>query len=123
MMEKIGDSLAFKQAQNIVLQGFDPVSAGGFTQVPNVLLNDKDLTANAKLVYSKLLSYAWYNNMVFPGQERMAEEIGSSKSVVNRAVLELQKNGWLEIQRRGQGKTNVYVLKHTVTSKPGKKRG
>lgn len=122
-MQKIGSLDRLNEIRNIVLEGFDPVSAGGFTQVPNVLLNDKNLTANAKLVYSKLLSYAWFNDRVFPGQERMAEEIGSSKSVVNRAVIELQKNGWLEIQRRGQGKTNVYILKHTVTPRNSKKRG
>jgi predicted transcriptional regulator len=113
-MQRLTDVGAFKEAQNIVLQGFDPVSAGGFTQVPNLLLNATGLSFAAKVVYSKLLSYAWHNNMVFPGQERMAEEIGSSKSVVNRGVLELEAKGWLQIERRGQGKTNLYVLKHTV---------
>ena len=28
--------------------------------------------ANAKTVYSLLLSYAWHNNLCFPGQERLA---------------------------------------------------
>ncbi len=116
-MKHIGEIGRLSEIRNIVLEGFDPVSAGGFTQVPNILLNDKNLTSNAKLVYSKLLSYAWFNDRVFPGQERMADEVGLSKSVVNRAVLELQTNGWLEIRRRGQGKTNVYVLKYTVTPK------
>lgn len=118
-MEKLGDLAQFQERQNIVLEGFDPVSSGGFTQVPNILLNDISLSFAAKVSYAKLLSYAWSNNLVFPGQERMARDIGSSKSAVNRAVLELQKHGWLEIRRRGQGKTNLYVLKHTV----GKSRG
>ncbi len=117
MIQKIGETSAFRNMQNIVLEGFDPVSAGGFTQVPNILLNTPDLTANAKLVYAKLLSYAWNNNLVFPGQERMAEEIGSSKSTVNRSIIELEKAGWLEIQRRGQGKTNLYILKFRVRTK------
>jgi DNA-binding MarR family transcriptional regulator len=119
-MQKLSDVARFKEGQNILLEGFDPVSAGGFTQVPNHLLNSKDLSAVAKLVYAKLLSYAWNNNHVFPGQETMAEDIGSSKSTVNRGIQELEDKGWLAIQRRGQGKTNVYVLSHTV--KP-KKRG
>jgi hypothetical protein len=118
-MELLGNSSAFKERQNIVLEGFDPVSAGGFTQVPNILLNSTDLSFAAKVSYAKLLSYAWNHNYVFPGQERMATDIGSSRSVVNRAVLELQKNGWLEVRRRGQGKTNLYVLKHTVRNKRG----
>jgi DNA-binding MarR family transcriptional regulator len=119
-MQKLSDIARFKAEQNILLEGFDPVSAGGFTQIPNHLLNTKDLSAVAKLVYAKLLSYAWHNNLVFPGQETMGEDIGLSKSTVNRGIQELEEKGWLTIQRRGQGKTNLYVLTHTV--KP-KKRG
>lgn len=122
-MEKLGEINKFREQQNIVLEGFDPVSAGGFTQVPNILLNSTVLSFAAKVSYAKLLSYAWNNNLVFPGQETMATQIGSTKSVVNRAVLELQARGWLEIKRRGQGKTNLYVLKHTVRNKNAKRRG
>ncbi len=113
-MQQLGVSTAFREVENIVLEGFDPVAAGGFTQIPNILLNTPDLTANAKIVYAKLLSYAWNNGRVFPGQERMAEEIGSSQPTIARAIAELEQQGWLEIQRRGQGKTNIYILKHTV---------
>src|ERR671938_519303 len=107
-MQKLSELRQFQERQNIVLQGFDPVSAGGFTQVPNFLLRDPKVSANAKVVYSMLLSYAWNNDKVFPGQERLAEEIGSTRSTVNRGIIELEKNSWLEIQRRGQGKTNMY---------------
>jgi predicted transcriptional regulator len=116
-MQKLSDISRFREEQNILLEGFDHVSAGGFTQVPNYLLNNKDLSAVAKIVYAKLLSYAWNNNRVFPGQETMAEDIGSSKSTVNRGIQELEDKGWLEIERRGQGKTNMYILFHTVKPK------
>ncbi len=111
-MESLSQLL--KERQNIILKGFDPVSAGGFTQIPNVLLQTPDLSNNAKVVYAQLLSYAWNNDRCFPGQERMATDSGASKSTVNRAVIELERAGWLEIQRRGQGKTNVYTLKYVV---------
>ena len=119
-MDKLSDLSRFQERQNIVLQGFDPISAGGFTQIPNYLLHNHTLTNNAKVVYAKLLSYAWHNNQVFPGQERMAEEIGSSKSTVGRAVQELEEQGWLEIQRRGQGKTNLYTINFVVKKKASK---
>src|ERR671914_769663 len=112
-MDKLTDISRFKERQNIILEGFDPVTAGGFTQIPNFLLN-QSFSNNAKVVYAKLLSYAWHNNQVFPGQERMGEEISSSKSTVGRAIQELEDQGWLEIKRRGQGKTNVYVLKFRI---------
>lgn len=116
-MEKLGDTAAFQQRQNIVLMGFDPVSAGGFTQVPNFILKDGKLSSNAKVAYSVLLSYAWHNDKVFPGQERMAQDMGLSQPTVARAVAELETIGYLEIERRGQGLTNRYTLHHTVKQK------
>jgi hypothetical protein len=116
-MEKLSNLPRFHAEQNLVLDGFDPVSAGGFTQVPNFLLNDPNLSFAAKVVYSKLLSYAWHNDRVFPGQDTLAEEIGTSQPTVARSINELEQAGWLEIQRRGQGKTNIYVLRHTVKVK------
>jgi hypothetical protein len=115
-MQKLSALLSFQDRQNIVLQGYDPVSAGGFTQVPNVLLKDPKVSANAKVVYSMLLSYAWNNDRVYPGQVRMATDLGSSQPTIARALKELQIYGWLDIQRRGQGKTNIYVLKYRVSS-------
>lgn len=112
-MKPVGELL--EKYQNIVLKGFDPVSAGGFTQIPNILLKSS-LTSNAKVVYAQLLSYAWTNDRCYPGQVRMAADIGSTKSTVNRAVLELQRTGWLEIDRRGQGRTNVYTLTYVVAA-------
>src|SRR4030088_1194205 len=116
-MQKLSELPKFQEEQNIVLEGFDPVSAGGFTQLPNVLLKDQDLSAQAKLAYALLLSYAWHNNSVFPGQDRMAADAGVNQPAVSKWIQELQDKGWLEIQRRGQGKTNIYILKHTVSAR------
>ena len=113
-MDAIANISHFKDIENIILKGFDPVSAGGFTQIPNCVLNEKDLSFASKVVYAKLLSYAWNNNRVFPGQERMAEEVGTSQPTITRAITELEKIGYLEVQRRGQGRTNLYILNHTV---------
>ena len=114
-MEKLVTVQRFRDHQNIILQGFDPISSGGFTQVPTFLLNDPEVSANAKIVYAKLLSYAWSNDRVFPGQETMAGDIGLSQPSIARAVQELQRKEWLQIERRGQGKTNVYILMFRVT--------
>jgi hypothetical protein len=111
-MQHIGELL--KKRQNMILKGFDPVFAAGFTEVPNYLLRSRDLSNNAKIVYAKLLSYAWANDRCFPGQERMAEDIGSSQPTIARAIQELVTRGWLHVERRGQGKTNIYLLKYVV---------
>jgi hypothetical protein len=79
-MEKLADLRQFQDRQNIVLQGFDPVSAGGFTQVPNFLLKDPKVSANAKVVYSMLLSYAWNNSVC----SRARRERGRTSGYRNR---------------------------------------
>src|SRR5260221_12708428 len=105
-MQKLADIQSFKKRQNIVLAGFDAVSAGGFTQVPNCVLNDSSLSLAAKVVYAKLLSYAWHHDRVFPGEDTIAEEIGTSRQTVNKCISELQTAGLLDVERRGLGQTN-----------------
>ena len=103
--------------RNIILEGFDPVSAGGFTQVPNHILRSTDLSVGAKLTYAMLLSYAWQNDFCFPGQEKLAVDMGSGKRSVVRYIDELERAGIISIKRQGLGMSNVYTLRMTVKRK------
>lgn len=86
----------------------------GFTQIPNVVLRNRVISVGAKLAYSVLLSYAWQDKSCFPGHDRMATDMGCSvRSVVNY-LHELEEDGIIEIQRRGQGKTNIYTLPRLI---------
>jgi hypothetical protein len=118
-MEHIAGHLE-KIEQNMKLNTADPIARYGFTQLPNFILRNPDLSANAKTVYSLLLSYAWHNNLCFPGQERLAEHMGSHVSTVSRAITELEDCSLIEIERRGQGKTNFYTVNFVVKKKPRK---
>ena len=115
-MEPIGEIIKEK---TILLKGFDPVAAEGFTQVPNMILKNSKISAGAKLVYSLLLSYAWHNDSCFPGQERLSSDCGKTQQWVSFQMKELEDNGFLEIKRRGQGKTNIYILTYKVEKKQG----
>ena len=106
--------------QNMKLNTADPIARYGFTQLPNFILRNPDLSANAKTAYSLLLSYAWHNDLCFPGQERLAEHMGSHVSTVSRAIAELEDCSLIEIARRGQGKTNFYTINFVVKKKTGK---
>ncbi len=96
--------------RNIVLKGADAATRGGFTQVPNFLLKSKNLTAGDKLAFAMLLSYAWQNDHCFPGQQRLGTDMGLHETNVRKHLKALEANGLLTIQRRGQGKTNIYTL-------------
>ena len=114
-MEHIGRTLAAKRT--ILLEGFDPVTAQGWTLVPNLILKRASVSAGAKLVYALLLSYAWHNDCCFPGQRRLAEDCGRTQGWVSQQMRELRAKGFLSIERRGQGKTNVYTLKYRVQTR------
>src|SRR5580693_9266715 len=97
---------------------FDPISRGGFTQIPNFILTDNTLSLGAKVAYAMFLHYAWHKDSCFPGQDRLGEAMGMSKSRVNEFIKELERVGLIEIRRRGQGKTNIYRIKYVVKGKP-----
>lgn len=83
---------------------------GGFAQIPNTILRSSDLSANGKILYALLLSYAWRDKECFPGQDRLADNMGLKKLSVVRVLKELQSKKLIEIERRGQGKPNIYHI-------------
>lgn len=116
-MEHIGQTLA-NSLSRIEIVNADPVTRHGFTQVPNVILTDKALSVGGKLAYAMLLKYAWSEDACFPGQQKLAADMGAGERSVRTYLKELEGAGFLEVNQRGQGKTNLYRLHLTV-----KKRG
>ena len=113
-MKTIGEIIKEK---NLQLDTDNLVLRGGFTQVPNFILKDPKLSVGAKVAYAMFLSYAWHNDSCFPGQGRLAEDMGMSRSRVTEFVSELEKAGLITIQRRGLGKTNIYTIHFQVASR------
>jgi septum formation inhibitor MinC len=110
-MREIGEILKEK---NLQLDTIDPVLANGFTQVPNFILKNPEISVGAKIAYAMFLSYAWHNDSCFPGQDRLAGDMGLTRVRVTQLVAELEKAGLVTIQRRGQGKTNLYTIHFPV---------
>jgi hypothetical protein len=110
-MKTIGEVLKEK---NIRLDTIDPVLQEGFTQIPNFIQRNPQLSPGAKVAYGLFLSYAWHNDSCFPGQDRLAEEMGMSRSRVTTFVGELQDAGLITIHRRGLTKTNLYDIHFQV---------
>src|SRR6202035_3916473 len=102
--------------RNIEIVGADLATRYGFTQVPNFILTKKDISVGAKLAYAMLLKYAWDNDACFPGQLRLAEDMGAAERSVRTYLKELEAVELLEIKQRGLGKTNLYRLHLTIKS-------
>jgi len=121
-MEHIANRVA-EIARNIEIVGADPVTRHGFTQVPNFILTKKELSVGAKVAYAMLLKYAWADNACFPGQLKLAGDMGSGERSVRTYLKELETADLLEITQRGLGKTNIYRLFLTVGKSASRRRG
>jgi len=82
----------------------------GFTTVPNYIFG-MQISSNAKLIYMALLSYAWTNEACYPGLATLCKDVSLSDKPVTKAIAELCAASLLEVKRRGQGRTNLYVIK------------
>jgi hypothetical protein len=82
----------------------------GFTQIPRYVLCDHKLTFGARLTYAVLLSYAWQEESCFPGQQRIADNLGVTRQMINNYLSELRRHKYIDWERRGLGKTNVYYI-------------
>jgi hypothetical protein len=82
----------------------------GFTQVPNHILRARNLSRDAKLLYSILRSYCWQKSTCFPSYETLMADMQCCNQTLASAIKELIECGLITVQRRGQGKTNRYIL-------------
>ena len=114
----IGDIL---RERNIILKGADVLSEKGFTQVPNHVLVSSKLSPGAKLTYAMLLKYAWQNDYCFPGQERLAKDMGVTDRSVRTYLQELEALRFVNIKQRGLGKPNLYELNLSASATGRKK--
>lgn len=96
--------------RNIKIIGADPLTQRGFTQIPNVILKTSVISGGAKLAYAMLLSYATGDDQCFPGQDRLGEDMGVSRQTANQYIKELHTKGFVNIKRRGQGRSNLYEI-------------
>ena len=108
-MEKVGDTKAFRD-RNLILMGADIATQRGWTGVPNFILESKEISVGAKLIYAMLLKYARELDQCFPGQERLAQDMGNGERSVRRWLRELEKVGLISIKQRGQGRPNLYTV-------------
>jgi len=107
-----------KERENTIrIIGADPMSKRGFTQVPNFMLQNDQLSIGAKLTYAMMLKYAWYDDHCFPGQKTLAKDLGTSDRSVRSYLKELEKVGFISIKQRGLGKVNMYDLHLRVKKK------
>jgi hypothetical protein len=107
MLQRIGEIKTF-QDRNLILRGADIATQRGWTGVPNFILESEKISVGAKLTYAMLLKYAREMDECFPGQNRLAKDIGVSERSV-RTWLKESKSQLDQVQQRGQADL-IYIL-------------
>ena len=108
-MQRLGETKEFKD-RNLRLKGADIATQRGWTGVPNFVLESDNISIGAKLTYAIFLKYARELDECFPGQERLAKDMGNGVRSVVRYIAELEKVGLITVKRRGQGRPNLYTI-------------
>ena len=108
-MQRVGNTQHFKE-RNLLLVGADLATQRGWTGVPNFILENKELSVGAKLTYAMLLKYAREQEECFPGQQRLAQDMGTTRQSANAYIGELRRRGFIAVKRRGQGRPNLYTV-------------
>lgn len=88
----------------------DPLLSQGFTPIPNIILRSPKISMQNKALYALLLSYAWFDAHCFPGQERVAKDLGVTDRTVRTLLKELKEHGLIDWTQRGLNKSNIYYI-------------
>lgn len=108
-MQQLGETQAFRD-RNLILRGADIATQRGWTGMPNFILETDQISVGAKLTYAMLLKYAREMEECFPGQDRLARDMGTTRQSVNTYIGELKRAGLISVKRRGQGRPNLYTV-------------
>ena len=108
-MQKIAETKRFREI-SLIVKGADIATQRGWTGVPNFILESKEISVGAKLTYAMLLKYARERDQCFPGQHRLAQDMGNGKRSIVRYIAELERVGLVTVKRKGQGRPNLYTI-------------
>jgi DNA-binding Lrp family transcriptional regulator len=85
------------------------------------LAKQADLTSTEKLIICNLQDRSRDNGVAWPGYDRIAKDLGLSRTAVLNAVKSLEKKGWLVIDRQS-GLSNRYRINTSIETIPVSKQ-
>ena len=111
-MQKVGD-LAKKRVNQIIVE--NETLRAGFAAVPYLVMEDLRLSIGARMTYAYLLKFAWQEGSTFVSQAKLAESMGMKERQLRRYLKELERTGYLAIERKDKRFSNTYILKDVKT--------
>ena len=62
------------------------------------------------MAYAFLLMYAWQEGSCFPGQAKLAEDMGVSERQLQRYIYELRDTNYIAVERKDKRYNNTYII-------------
>jgi len=94
-----------------LVQYEDLEQATGFTQINNAVLRCyPELSDGEKMTYAVLKSFAYVGPETFVGEHTLARARDVTVSTISRHLTRLIEVGLVKVRRRGQGKTNIWII-------------
>jgi hypothetical protein len=90
----------------------------GFTQVPNAVLLNRELSAGSRLAYALLLQRAWSKGNGRATVAALVEDMKSNETEVRQYLEELEAADLLDVDQQGTGlsaRYQMYVMNGTDT--------
>ncbi len=76
--------------------------------IPVTVLQRRGLNATGKLLYGLLRDYQGSNEAAWPGQRRLADDLGVHHGTIVKALRDLESAGLIEIETGGGRRSNRY---------------
>ncbi len=81
-----------------------------FTQIPNLLLQNHQLSDGDLVTLLVLLSLRFGNNSIFYSQEHIARLRGKKKRTIQMHLKRLKQLGFIDYKKRGYSTSNLYTF-------------
>lgn len=113
-MQALG-ALVKERVERIIVE--NELLRSGFAAFPYLVMRDKAVSLGARMTYAFLLMYSWQEGSCFPGQQKMANQMGVSERQLRRYLYELSASGYIRIERTDKRYNNTYII---LDKKPSK---
>ena len=92
----------------------------GYGVIPKAVMQDRNLSATAKLLYAYLSSFAGADNFCFPSKEKIMFDLGLSQGTISKYLKELVQHGLVSVSQKKEGgrfSHNLYSLNRAPYAK------
>lgn len=89
------------------------INSKGYGVIPKLVMQDRDLSITAKVIYAYLASYSGNGDCCFPSRDRVCSDLGIGKDTFLKHLALLKEMGYVTVSQMkdsGRFSHNVYAL-------------